>query len=126
MGEAQGVRVDAAVRAVIFRSLSEQIDTLTGAWGAMERINATPLPFAYVVHLRTFLVLYLLAWNLEALALHGWSAFPALVVVSWALLGIEAASVECERPFRWDANHLALGLPSTYLRLTFGSRREEM
>ena len=29
--------------------------------------------------------------------------------VSWALLGIQAASVECERPFRWDANHLALG-----------------
>lgn len=82
---------------------------MAGAWGAMERINATPLPFAYVVHLRTFLVLYLLAWNLEALAIHSWGAFPALVVVSWALLGIEAASVECERPFRWDANHLALG-----------------
>lgn len=28
-----------------------------GAFGAMERINATPLPFAYVVLLRTFLVL---------------------------------------------------------------------
>ena len=41
---------------MIFRNLSEHIDTLTGAWGAMERINATPLPFAYVVHLRTFLV----------------------------------------------------------------------
>ena len=63
-------QADAALRAVIFRSLNAQIDTLTGAWGAMERINATPLPFAYVVHLRTFLVLYLLAWNLEALALH--------------------------------------------------------
>mmetsp|Transcript_5063 Transcript_5063/g.9880 ORF Transcript_5063/g.9880 Transcript_5063/m.9880 type:complete len:394 (+) Transcript_5063:55-1236(+) len=103
------LRVDAAVRAAIYRHLTEQIDTLTGAMGAMERINATPLPFAYVVHLRTFLVLYLLAWNLEALALHGWSAFPTLVLVSWALLGIEAAAVECERPFRWDANHLALG-----------------
>lgn len=106
---AEELQADAAVRAVIFRNLSQQVDTLTGAWGAMERINATPLPFAYVVHLRTFLVLYLLAWILEALAIHGWAAFPALVLVSWALLGIEAAAVECERPFRWDANHLALG-----------------
>ena len=38
-----------------------------------------------------------------------YSAFPALILVSWALLGIEGAAVECERPFRWDANHLALG-----------------
>merc|ERR1712216_236011 len=103
------LRTDAAVRAAIYRHLTEQIDTLTGSAGAMERINATPLPFAYVVHLRTFLVLYLLAWTLQALALHGWSAFPTLVLVSWALLGIEAAAVECERPFQWQANHLALG-----------------
>ena len=102
-------RVDAQIRAALFRQLNEQIDTLTGAWGAMERINATPLPFAYVVHLRTFLILYLLLWYLQALAHHGWGALPTLFAASWALLGIEAASVECERPFRWDANHLKLG-----------------
>ena len=44
--------------------------TLTGAWGAMERVNATPLPFAYVAHLRTFLLLYLHLWAVEALAKH--------------------------------------------------------
>mmetsp|Transcript_9754 Transcript_9754/g.25949 ORF Transcript_9754/g.25949 Transcript_9754/m.25949 type:complete len:103 (+) Transcript_9754:149-457(+) len=75
----------------------------------MERINATPLPFVYVVHLRTFLTLYLLLWHLQAIAKHGWVALPALFVASWALLGIEAAAVECERPFRWQANHLPLG-----------------
>ena len=46
---------------------------------------------------------------LDALAAHGWAAMPTLVIVSWSLLGIEAASVECERPFRWGANHLPLG-----------------
>ena len=35
--------------------MEEHICTLTGAMGAMERINNTPLPFAYVSHLRTCL-----------------------------------------------------------------------
>jgi hypothetical protein len=36
--------------------MEEHICSLTGAMGAMERINNTPLPFAYVSHLRTCLV----------------------------------------------------------------------
>lgn len=97
------------LRAMVYNRLNVQLDTLTGTWGAMERINSTPLPFVYVVHLRTFLVLYLLLWQPGALALYGWPALPALFATGWALLGIEAASVECERPFRWEANHLPLG-----------------
>jgi len=32
-----------------------------------------------------------------------------ILLASFALLGIEAAAVECERPFRGTTNHLALG-----------------
>ena len=99
----------AAARAQLYKHLNEQIDTLTGAWGAMERVNATPLPFAYVAHLRTFLLLYLHLWAVEALAKHAWASVPVMLLASFALLGIEAAAVECERPFRGTTNHLALG-----------------
>lgn len=96
-------------QALLYRQLNEQVDTLTAAWGAMERINGTPLPFVYVAHLRTFLMLYLSLWHLASIALNGWiSIFPVLIA-SWGLLGIEAAAVECERPFHWNKNHLALG-----------------
>lgn len=95
--------------AMFYRQLNEQIDTMTGAWGAMERINATPLPNCYVAHLRTFLFLYLLLWYTQAVAQHSWMALPYLICASWGLLGIEAAAVECERPFQWHSNHLALG-----------------
>lgn len=98
-----------ATRAAVHRQLGEQLDALTGAWGAMERINATPLPYVYVVHLRTFLILYLLLWIMVSLAQHDWTVLPTLLAASWALLGIDAASVECERPFKWEANHLKLG-----------------
>ena len=93
----------------LYRQLSQQIDVLNGAWGAMERIAATPLPFVYVVHLRTFLLLYLFLWNLEGIGNNGWKSTPALLAASWALLGIEAAAVECERPYQLHSNHLPLG-----------------
>lgn len=99
----------AAMSGALLRQLNEQIDTLTGAWGAMERINGTPLPFVYVVHLRTFLLLYLFLWHMEAIASSGWISLLPLLLASWGLLGIEAAAVECERPFQWHSNHLALG-----------------
>ncbi|KAL7544045.1 hypothetical protein ACHAXR_013484 [Thalassiosira sp. AJA248-18] len=75
----------------------------------MERIAATPLPYIYVVHLRTFLLLYLFLWNLQGIDSHGWASIPALLAASWALLGIEAAAVECEQPFQLHSNHLPLG-----------------
>ncbi|KAL1504425.1 hypothetical protein AB1Y20_010831 [Prymnesium parvum] len=103
------LEVDAPLRAIIFRQMNEHLDTLTGAWGAMERINGTPLPYVYIAHLRTFLVVYLLIWALQAIAHHGALALPVVLAVSWGFLGIEAAAVECERPFLWGANHLKLG-----------------
>ena len=44
-----GPAPEPALGAAIYRQLNSQIDQLATAWGAMERINATPLPFVYVV-----------------------------------------------------------------------------
>ena len=38
-----------------------------------------------------------------------WAAPFAMGLLSFSLLGIEAAAVERERPFRRERNHLALG-----------------
>lgn len=93
----------------MFQSMEGHICTLTGAMGAMERINNTPLPFAYVSHLRTCLVLYLLGlpWMLRT---PSWWSVPLVILISYALLGVEAAAVACERPFQDQANHLPFDL----------------
>jgi putative membrane protein len=96
-------------RDFLYQQLNVHIDTLTGAWGACERINNTPLPQVYVAHLRTFLLLYLLLWQMEAAATYSWIAIPTVFAASWGLLGIEAAAVECECPFKYHSNHLPLG-----------------
>ena len=73
---AQQPTLEPMLRAAIYRELAASINTLTGAWGAMERINGTPLPFVYVAHLRTFLLLYLGVFWAETLARFSWAALP--------------------------------------------------
>eukprot|EP00971_Amphidinium_carterae_P052380 1031014-Amphidinium_carterae.1 len=42
------------------RAMNCETESLHRGMGSMERINGSPLPFCYVAHLRTFLLLYLL------------------------------------------------------------------
>ncbi|KAL9189327.1 hypothetical protein ACHAXT_011817 [Thalassiosira profunda] len=104
--------------AELHKQMNSHINTLSGSFGAMERISGTPLPFVYVVHLRTFLLVYLLLLNVFSIAdvwvtqehpvADGWAVLLALLATNWAMLGLEAASVECERPFGYSPNHLPL------------------
>ena len=96
-------------QALLYQQLTDQINIMFGAYGAMERIKGTPLPYVYAIHLRTFLLVYLFLWNMSSVAKYGWLSLPFLSLLNWALLGIEAASVECERPFDYNPNHLTLG-----------------
>lgn len=103
---------ESAVRSQCYRAVNTAIDDLTAAWGTMERIQNTPLPFVYVAHLRTILLLYLYVSSLTAVALFGHAALPGVLVTCWALLGVEAAAVECSHPFQRRPNHLQLGRAS--------------
>ena len=90
------------------------------------RIKGTPLPFAYAIHLRTFLLLYLFLWNMSSVARYDWVALPFLFLLNWALLGIEAAAVECESPFDYNPNHLVLGKVSVVVSRNIGQALREL
>ncbi|KAL7554282.1 hypothetical protein ACHAWF_017731 [Thalassiosira exigua] len=85
----------------LYKQINTHLDSLSGAFGAMERICGTPLPFVYVSQL-CFVCIFI------CVARDGWAALVVLVAINWAMLGLEAASVECERPFGWSSNHLPL------------------
>jgi putative membrane protein len=106
---AQAAAFESSLRPFIFRGLSEITNQMTATFGAMERISGTPLSFAYVTHLRTLLVLVLAFLPLGLISRGGVLALPGYYLLCWALLGIEAAAVECERPFLRKANHLPFG-----------------
>ncbi|KAL1528963.1 hypothetical protein AB1Y20_010284 [Prymnesium parvum] len=103
---------ETAVRSQCYRALNSGIDQLTAAWSTMERIDNTPLPFVYVAHLRTILLLYLYVLFVTTIAQLGGLVLPGLLASSWALLGIEAAAVECSSPFQCKPNHLLFGRTS--------------
>lgn len=98
------------VDAHLLASSLRELDELTLEFGAMERINNTPLPFVYVAHLRVFLVVFLACVPLVFERAWRWGTPLATALVAFALLGVEAAAVECERPFNRDPNHFALEL----------------
>lgn len=116
----------AANRAMLYQQVTNQLNDLTVAYGAMERIKSTPLPFAYAIHLRTFLLIYLFLWNMITVAEYGWISIPFQFLLNWALLGVEAAAVECERPFEYRENHLTLGKASVLISRNIGQALTEL
>ncbi len=88
--------------------IDKQPALLIDCIGACERIHKTPLPFAYVVHLRRALVLYCGTLPFALLGKFGWGTIPISFLVAIVLFGIEEIGVEIEDPFGTDDNDLPL------------------
>ena len=89
-------------------ALDGGIQRLIDSLGACERIHNTPLPFAYMVHLRRALICYLLTLPMALVADFGWLTIAATMLISYVMLGIEEIGVEIEDPFGEDENDLPL------------------
>jgi putative membrane protein len=88
--------------------LDQNVQLLIDYMGGCERIRKTPLPFAYVVHLRRALIVYCLTLPFALVEPFGWEAVFATLLIVYTLLGIEEIGVEIEGPFGDDANDLPL------------------
>lgn len=76
--------------------------------GGCERIDQTPLPFAYAVHLRRALILYCMSLPFAIVSIFGeWTVLVSLIV-SYILIGIEEIGAEIEDPFGRRHNDLPL------------------
>jgi putative membrane protein len=88
--------------------LDQNVQLLVDCIGACERIRNTPLPFAYVVHLRRALLLYCLTLPFALLEAFGYGTIAVSTAISYILFGIEEIGVEIEDPFGVDDNDLPL------------------
>jgi putative membrane protein len=93
---------------IVFVELDRNVQLLIDYVGACERIHRTPLPFAYVVHLRRALILYCYTLPLALLDTFGWGTPVVTLLLGYALFGIEEIGVEIEDPFGADDNDLPL------------------
>jgi putative membrane protein len=89
-------------------TLDQNVQLLVDYLGACERIHKTPLPFAYVVHLRRALILYCFTLPFALLEPFGWEALPVTFLIAYVMFGIEEIGVEIEDPFGTDDNDLPL------------------
>lgn len=90
------------------RALEGYIGEMLDHQGACERILKTPVPFAYVAHIRQLLSLYLATLPFVLVPRIGWLTVPSVFLISFGLLGIEDIGVEIEDPFGTDPNDLPL------------------
>jgi putative membrane protein len=94
------------IDSIMARSLESSVSAMLDNQGGCERILKTPIPFAYAVHIKQLLMLYLLTLPLVLVPMMDWSAILAVGVIAFGLLGIEEAGVEIEDPFGDDPNDL--------------------
>jgi len=93
---------------IIHSTMDANLTQFEDELGACERILKTPFPFAYVVHLRTFMCLWLMALPFALVGTTNWLTIPVTLIVAYALLGIETIAVEIENPFGHDFNDLPI------------------
>jgi putative membrane protein len=96
--------------------IDQNIQQLVDYLGGCERIRKTPLPFAYVVHLRRALVLYCFTLPFALVETFGWATILDVLFVSYVFFGIEEIGVEIEGPFGFDDNDLPLEQISETIR----------
>lgn len=90
------------------QNMEEHVKTLLDCQGGCERILRTPIPYAYAVHIKQLLLLYLVSLPLILVSELHWVAVPTVTAIAFGLLGIEEAGVEIEDPFGDDPNDLPI------------------
>lgn len=89
-------------------AMKELLNILVDCLGGCERILRTPMPLAYAIHLKQLLLLYCIFLPFSLVSDFGFFTGILVVLISFALFGIEEMGVEIENPFGNDPNDLPL------------------
>ncbi len=95
------------IKAAKLRMIDSDIQALVDYLGMCERIKKTPMPIAYSLHLKRFILIYLGTLPFGLMYELNWGAIPAVAVLAYTMVGIEIIGEEIEDPFGLDDNDLA-------------------
>lgn len=93
---------------IVQMEIDRNVQLLVDYQGGCERIVRTPLPFAYMLHLRRTLILFILGLPFALVEPFGWATVPVILLIAHTFLGIEEIGVEIEDPFGLEENDLPL------------------
>ncbi|KAI8465382.1 MAG: hypothetical protein J3K34DRAFT_396170 [Monoraphidium minutum] len=97
-------------------------------------VYSTPIPFAYISHMRTFLVLWLACVPWVYVIYYRWYTVLVTAVIGYGIIGVEEAAVEVEQPFGRDFNDIPLdaivadtyGAIATYVRIVRDAQQRDL
>ena len=92
----------------LIQSLDDHITSMTAVQAACERIQNTPLPFAYMLLVQRTAYLYCFIFPFGIVASQGLITPLFCAIVAYTFFGLDALSEELEQPFGLSANGLAL------------------
>ncbi|MCI5055822.1 MAG: hypothetical protein MRY83_06915 [Flavobacteriales bacterium] len=84
--------------------------------GICERIKKTPIPFSHSIFIKVFVIIYILILPFGLVNDFDYLTIPAVMVMGFAMMGVEIISEEIEDPFGLEANCLPTGLMSDTIR----------
>lgn len=79
--------------------LTAQLNTLVSAYGSLETIHLTPLPVAYLIHMRQVLALFCGVLPFAMVEEMAWWTVPMTSLIAFTCYGIEAIGGQLEDPF---------------------------
>jgi ion channel-forming bestrophin family protein len=96
------------VKDTVMHRMDVCISELLDSFGACQRIQRTPIPIAYVIHLRRFLILYCFSVPFALVEFMGYYTPIAVTLIAYSMFGIEEIGVQIEEPFIPSPNDVDL------------------
>jgi putative membrane protein len=96
------------INGAVFGAISGSLNTLIDILGSLERIGNTPIPFAYRIHLKQAVTIYVWVLPFTLVSKLYWLTIPVVMMIAFILFGVEAIGSEIENPFGYDRNDLPL------------------
>ena len=96
--------------------INPELQSFADNMGACERIQKTPIPYAYSLFLKKVIFLYIFTMPIGFVSEFGYWSIGIIPLVFYAFAGIEIIAEEIEDPFGQDANDLPLNRMSNTVR----------
>jgi putative membrane protein len=116
VGRIRDLRHSGAIDGFDMLATKPHTQALLDVAGACERIRRTPIPFSYSVFIKLFILTYVAILPVGLVPEYGYLAVPLVMMIVFALLGLELMAEEIEDPFGLDCNDLPTGAISDKIR----------
>jgi putative membrane protein len=88
--------------------LTVQLNTAIASFGNMETIRLTPIPVAYLIHMKQVLALFGCVLPFALVGEMGWWTVLIVSLITFTLYGIEGIGQQLEDPFGYDKNDIKM------------------